>query len=381
MNKKVLLIGDINIIFTYEFILKILRRIDGIQVDIINFAPLSEKNTQRDEHLRSIGCNISYQPAYAHLKKIRLFHPILRVFEAKRYFVSRKYDVINIHFPGVDSWIIPHVIKPDTILVTSIYGSDFLRSSKRTNRVLKALFKRSKYITVASSFVKNEISIRFQKVFDDKIQIAKYGSIACEEMHYNLLDISRDESKQSFGIPTDRISIMCGYNGSEAQRHIDIIDECKKLPIKYKDKIHLLFHCSYGGNDSYIQRVRDHLASSGIPFTFLTEFMTGEKLSRLRKSADIFINVQPTDVLSASMIEELEAGAICIIGNWLKYPDLEEFGVSLETINSISDLSICLSDIIAKQDEYISKTIVNKGVWKILSWDKDFETWKRLICD
>lgn len=378
--KKILLIGDINIIFTYEFVVKILKRIDDCQIDILNFAPLSEKNRLRDEHLRDLGCHIFYQPRYLFLKRRRFFYPIIRILEAKRYYISRKYDIINIHFPGVDSWIVPHIINHKKKLVTSIYGSDFLRANNRTHKVLDKLFKRSDYITVASAYVKEEISKTHAGRYDDKIRIAKYGSIACEEMHYHLANISNVSSKKTFHIPEDKVVILCGYNASEAQRHIDIINECRKLPVDYQNKIHLLFHCSYGGNDKYINKLSDFLNGTGLSFTLCREYMQGERLSIFRKCADIFINVQPTDVLSASMIEEIEAGAICIVGDWLKYPDLDDIGAYTVKIHDITVLSSALLDIINNIDKYIQETSSkNRDVWKILSWDKDFEIWKDVL--
>ncbi|MBQ7171999.1 MAG: glycosyltransferase [Clostridia bacterium] len=377
---KVLIIGDINIIFTYEFIIRVLKRIDGIQADVLNFAPLQEKNRARDEHLRGLGCRIDYQPAYHILKKSRLLYPIIRIAEAGRYLKARKYDVVNVHFPGVDSWIVPHIIRGGTRLVTSIYGSDLLRASKRTFRVLKSLFKKSTFITAASRYVEKEISERTEGEFDSKIRIAKYGSTACEEMHRTLSEISREKSKATFGIPAEKISVLCGYNASEAQRHLEIIDECKKLPDEYRERIHLVFHCSYGGNAEYIRRLQRRLREANMPYTLTEEYMRGERLAQFRKAADIFVNIQPTDVLSASMIEELEAGAICIAGSWLNYPDLDEYGAKMVRIKDLSSLHKQLSDILSHLDQFRSEAEKNRGVWSILSWEKDFEKWKDMIC-
>ena len=377
---RVLIVGDVNIIFTYEFITKVLNRIEDVQVDILNFAPLQEKNRTRAEQLQSIGCQVFFQPRYKILRKIRFLHPVIRVLEAIRYLKARKYDVVDIHFPGVDSWIIPYVIKRKTRLVTSIYGSDLLRASKHTFRVLKLLFKRSDCITAASSFVENVISKKTAGEFDHKIRIAKYGSEACEDMHHRLSDLSRESCKKAFGIPAEKISILCGYNASEAQRHIDIINECGKLPEEYRSRIHLVFHCSYGGTEAYIRKIESSLLDTGMPYTLIREYLRGEKLAQLRKAADVFLNVQPTDVLSASMIEELEAGAVCMIGKWLHYPDLEEYGARMIGIDDLSRLHEQLPAVIDHFDQFQLDAEKNRGVWSILSWEKDFEKWKRIIC-
>ncbi len=377
---RVLIVGDINIIFTYEFIVRVLHRISGIQVDVLNFAPLQEKNRARDEHLRSIGCHLFYQPAYHTLRKRRLLHPILRVFETIRYLKARKYDVVNIHFPGVDSWIIPYIIKDESRLITSIYGSEVLRASKRTFCILKSIFKKSRYITVASSYVEKEISNRTAGVFDRKIRIAKYGSTACEEMHDYLLAISREKSKTALGLPDQKVVMLCGYNASEAQRHIDIINECIKLPDEYRRQLHLVFHCSYGGTTEYISKIESLLQESEMPYTLIREYLRGEKLAQLRKSADIFVNIQPTDVLSASMIEELEAGAICIVGKWLQYPDLDTYGARMFKIDKVSNLHEQIECVLKNLVPFRYEAEQNRGVWEILSWEKGFNNWKDIIC-
>ncbi len=80
-----------------------------------------------------------------------------------------------------------------------------------------------------------------------------------------------------------------------------------------------------------------------------------------RKSIDIFLNLQYTDVLSASMLEELEAGAIVIKGDWLNYPDLEKRNVWLCSIKDMNALTDEITAVVENYDGLSKKTACNSG--------------------
>ncbi len=376
---KLLLIGDIGIIFTYEYVTEIASKFPDCSIDILSFAPRKETNADREKSLAALGCNTYYQPQYKLFKKHRLLHVFIRLGEMMRYRICKNYDIINIHFPGVDSLSACRWASRNTRIITSLYGSDVLRASNRGLGIIEKLLARSDAINVASSFVKAQISEKFNTRFDEKIEIVRYGSTAAAYMSKAIAKSSKTECKKQFGFPEDKITVLCGYNGSRAQRHIEILKELHKLPDAAQKKIFLVLQCSYGFDAGYHKELSDALADLCLDGEIVTEFMQGENLAKFRNSIDIFLNLQKTDVLSATMIEELEAGAVVVKGDWLCYPDLEERSIYLRSISDMSELSGELNNIVSHYPEEIVKAKSNKGIWEILSWKEQYQKWENII--
>ena len=296
-----------------------------------------------------------------------------------RYRVCRKYDVINIHFPGVDSWAACLHASKNARIVTSIYGSDLLRASGRGLKILKKVLFKSDAVTVGSDYVLERTSKVCDRKIDYKLRKIRYGANAAAAMHEFIEKYTRNECKEAFSFPTDKISVLCGYNGSRAQRHLEIIDLMKRLPGETLSKLFFVFQCSYGFDEDYAKELEKALAESGLDGVIVTDFMRGETLAKFRKAMDIFLNLQPTDAFSATMVEELESGAIVVKGDWLCYPDLDEVGVYIRSISDMGNLPEEIVDIVENLDAEKEKTNKNKGVWELLSWEALYDKWKSVI--
>ena len=381
---KLLVVGDIGIVFTYEYILHVASKLPDVHVDVLNFSPRTPKHVEREKELSRIGCAIFYQPKYARLRSHKFLHPLMRLGEAIRYRICKSYDVVHLHYLGVDSWIIPRYTKKGKRVIASIYGSDLLRAGKTMQSVLIKVFARADTITVASRYVQNALSERFQKAFDSKVALVRYGSEAAAYMHQNLDKYAREDCKRGNGLPLDKTIVLCGYNGSPAQRHLEMIRQFKALPAAYKNRLYLLFQCSYGSSEGHLRAIGKELDTCGIDGRIVTQYMRGEDLAKFRNSVDVFLNLQPTDVLSATMIEELEAGAIVVKGDWLAYPDLDERGIYMLSIRQMEELPQIIQYILDNADACRAKAKNNRGIWKILSWQEEYPKWESVIvgqCD
>lgn len=376
---KVLIIGDLRIIFTYEYITQILYRMPDVEVDVLNFNYPTHLSLERSKEIIKHGGKVFFQPQYRIVRSFRFLWPLIRIREAYRYRIVKKYDLIHIHYVGSDSWVVPRYLNSMQRLVVSIYGSDLLQTGKKMNPVFRNLFQRANAITVATKIVEKKLSDRFSGKYDKKVIRARYGSLAAEVIGKCVRSYTREESKQAFKLPINKKVILCGYNASPIQRHQEIVSVLSKMSQSVKDQIYLLFHCSYGGSPDYIDKIRSALIESKIDGKIVVDFLQGEQLAIFRKSVDIFLNLQYTDVLSASMIEELEAGAIVIKGDWLSYPDLEKKGVWLCSIPEMASLAEQISIILNDFDTVSNKASQNIGVTDLLTWEKEFPHWSLAV--
>lgn len=376
---RILVIGDLRINFTYEYITQVLYRFSDAEVDVLNFDSSNSLSTERAKEIIKNGGTVFFQPGYDFLKKHRILWPFIRIREAYRYRIVKKYDVVHIHYIGTDSWVIPHYLKDSQRLVVSIYGSDLLKAKKKKDYIFHKLFNRANTITVATGFVETVLSNRFSQKYDNKVICARYGAIASEYVGKYIHRYSSEECRDAYKIPKDKKTILCGYNASPAQRHTEIISLLSRLPQSTKEQIYLLFHCSYGGSPDYITKISESLDKSGICGKIVVDFLQGEQLAMFRKTADIFLNLQPTDVLSASMIEELEAGAIVVKGDWLSYPDLENRKIWMYSIPKMDNLTGKIENIIQNFESVKKKTSANKGITELLSWSDSFPYWREAV--
>lgn len=95
--------------------------------------------------------------------------------------------------------------------------------------------------------------------------------------------------------------------------------------------------------------------------------------------SDIMIHVQRTDQLSSTMLEEMYAGSVVIAGSWLPYQHLREKGIYFLEVNTVSDVTPLLENVVEHLDEYRDKCALNSTlVYANSSWDILSEKWYAL---
>ena len=87
---KLLIVGDIGIIFTFEYVTEIASKFPDCSIDILSFSPRKEANAQREKDLAALGCRIFYPPRYTLFKKHKLLYPFIRLAEMVRYHLEEK---------------------------------------------------------------------------------------------------------------------------------------------------------------------------------------------------------------------------------------------------------------------------------------------------
>jgi hypothetical protein len=99
----------------------------------------------------------------------------------------------------------------------------------------------------------------------------------------------------------------------------------------------------------------------------------------LRSVTDVFIQVQRTDQLSASMLEHLYAGSVVITGGWLPYGQLTQRGIRFWTTPSIEQLT---SELIACLDQLPERRAAVEAnrdlVRRLASWSVTAPRWSAL---
>jgi hypothetical protein len=133
----------------------------------------------------------------------------------------------------------------------------------------------------------------------------------------------------------------------------------------------------YGIQKKYLNHIESLLKQVGIPYCFFSKHLSNEENATLRVVTDIAINIQITDLLSASLQEHLYAGNILLAGEWLPYQIFDEhsiFYIKISYQNMLEKLSYCIDnlDMLKEKTKANHDKIKNLSSWKTVtpSWVK-----------
>ena len=370
---NILIIGSLESVFLYEYLLEVVDSNNAISV--LSLSNESNISNEWKAKLKDTGIKVIYPTKHTaifkFIKKSKL------IYNCFRYCLVRKYDLI--HFFGVpkNAFVSRLFLRCNTRVIVSYLGSDLLRAKPLQLYVQKPLLSRAEKISLATDYLCDYFNDHYSQKYSEKICIVKYGKADAQEFASLIQSNNRDYCKQAFGITHDKIVVFCGYNGSFNQRHLEIIKALNCLPGVVKTKMVLYFHFGYMYDPNYEAAVQNSLNDSGLIGIIDKNYYSGTKLSQLRCIADIMLNLQDTDALSASMIEFMEARAVVIKGDWLSYPDLDEY--YLLSVPSIDSVASLVEDIFHNYLYYYEKTSSNSGiVQNLLSWDIHKDSWRKL---
>ena len=379
-KKEILIIGNINTIFTYEYILEILNDNCKYNVTIATFVDsYAEIKPERKEYCDKHNIRIIKLGKFISKRDIAKAIPkLIKRFWSMR--ICRNYDVVQFLFVNsFESLASVFWIRHTTRFITSFYGSDLLRAKKIELFILKYTLRRADCITLGSSNMIEAFNKIYGNTFSSKCIKADLGSKNAEILVSTIDSLDRGKCKKAFGIPENKISVFCGYNGRREHRHLEIMKLLSNLDTTIKNSICLVFHCGYELSDEYAELIESTAKTVGIEYRIIREFLVGEKLAMIRKSADVMMNLQITDALSNSMMENIYAGAIVIKGDWLKYPDLDDNGVFLVSLHQMEELPVTLTDIVLNQRKYLELSQNNCQVSKLMMWSTYKDRWIRAV--
>lgn len=373
-QESILVIGDIDSIWVRDFIHFVLLPL-GYKVSVVK-----EENCKckfEDFYLKN-NVNIIDN---SKKNKLLLRLPIIRRFYLKnifKYRCKKKFTkVFTIYTTAMSLILAKTVVCTEGEIFSVFIGSDLLRTNRRAVCLLKQQLEGSNIIPVCVSENVKERLVEIQKKFE-KCKIIDFGNAQLPQID-TALEKGKIYNKQHWKLDPNKFSVGIGYNGLTSQQHIRVIQALGKLEPKEKDKIVIFLQLMYGCNDEYIRKIKDAIIESGIECVYVTKFLEPDEIASLRVATDIFLNVQTTDALSASLLEHIYAGSVVICGKWLEYPKLREWKITLDEVEKIDDIPNALEKIIqfSKVGEEVGD---NKDILrKYASWDKCMMRWKEVI--
>jgi len=293
-----------------------------------------------------------------------------------------RFDIAQLQFVNISGSIYLYLLRKQfTKIILTFWGSDILQLNKKDKFIQRFVLPTADYITLFTEEMIRKFRHEYGIRYDSKI----YKVNTIDGVLPNIKNIYLTEgvlnAKSYFALPVDKIVIMCGYNGSQAQQQDELIKLISTMNISIKRKVHIIMPFMYGcTNKKYIDEVRLSLKNSDITYTIIENYLNYNDMARLSIATDIYIHVRFTDALSTSMQEQLYAGSVMIRGSWLKYHELDDADLPIYKIDHLNEIPGVLTEITTHLSN-IKREPLSQFIWDMSSGvesrRQSFQIWNK----
>lgn len=369
-SKKILLVGNPNSVFIKELSSRLKKANQNLDIDILSFVPCDGADFFYD---KNIGLKII--KACSHTTRLhRILGKAVFLRSVKTFLGKSRYDMVNIHFAkpflGVLAGDFRYAAKKK--LIISFWGSDFYRVSGIERWLQKRLLRLADVVTATNEDTLADMKKIFQPRSVQRWEVVRFGLAPLDEIRRNG-EYPRSYHRSKLKLPTEGTMVVCGYNGDEAQNHLGIVDAVAAEREKLPEDVFFVFPIAYNVTEKYRVAMEKALADSGLRYYLLDDFLDPTGIAHLRLATDIMIQVQRTDQFSGSMQEHLFAGNMVITGDWLPYKTLEDQGLKLVKVSSVSEVGKTLLSCLNKLDQWRAENL--DSIWALSSWDSNIQKW------
>lgn len=328
-------------------------------------------------------------PIYTYSERAR--NPIIRTWFGKAFFlfsfvklIFRRYDIINIHF--AKPWLfyaIPCLRRMTKNVVITPWGSDVLRlEGEKNKKKLQKVYESAHFVTVSSGSKLGKAIIEKFACDPSKFHPLKFGMDFVDYLKEVKPNKTTEQAKDRFGL-LGKYVITCGYSTARSHQHKMIIEAVFSIKQYLPDNIVLLFPFTYGwGGNDYVQSIKDKCTELGLKAVFVETFLSDADLYLLRKSTDMFVNVQTTDAEAASVMQYILCKKKIVSGTWLKYTAMEKYSpLFYFPVHDLKELGSVILDAFNAEEIHVSQGLIDyimaRG-WKqvIVKWNEFFMSLK-----
>lgn len=369
---KILIIGNRRHQLLYSLLKEIKKEYDDNYLIIDVFSQETSDDKYETDALYDSIFTLS-MPKF--ISKNRILRGIYKQYLFRRQLSKLgHYDFVHIHY--IEDILIRDaqyfVKKLKSKLIVSIWGSDFLRASDSKKQQMLPILKFASKITIANSVAKESfLEYYSESIPNTKVILCRFFIEPLTVLKKVIEKSTKTDSKLSFGF-SKKIVIAIGYNASKMQQHLEILRaiESNVDLDNFKEDIEFVLPLTYPKSIAYINEVENCIKNSKFKYRLLTNFMSDEEVSYLRIASDVMIQLQTTDMLSASMLEYMYAKNIVITGSWLPYRDLRNWGLVYEEVEEVKSIGKKLNEVLLNYDVLMSKTDGNSSILE-LNYNRD----------
>lgn len=263
--------------------------------------------------------------------------------------------------------------------IYSYWGSDILDQSKLTLWLREKCFSFANVITVTVKNMKHEFEKIHGTKYHDKLVISRFATDGISCIHSLKDRVTRAECREEYQIPAGKICITCGYNAFPAQRQDECLEILNELSSENKKKIFVIIPMQYGRESAeYIANVKRVAQSCDFETLILEKYVPFEQSVKLAISTDIYLHMRATDAFSNALKEHVYAKSYVIKGIWLKYPELDDMGAQVLSVNDLMDLRYEL-DVLLEDFKPLEKIELFAPMYDLYSTEAICAQWRSVI--
>lgn len=378
---KFLVIGDSSSMHIYNYVKTVLLP-GGHQVNLLTLSTQPVRKSYM-QFYRENGVSVYSlaERGYKGLNKTSLPYRILNLWRKTRLMKSvPQVDVCHIHSVYKTSLML--VLKNRSKfknLILSYWGSDICDTSEAVLDLREKCFQFADAITVTVEQTLNDFRQIHGNKYDDKLSICRFATDGLNCIKSIADNSSRDDCREAYNVPKGKIVVTCGYSATPEQHQDKILEELVKLPKELREKIFAVVPMQYGrNNQQYINRVEELCAGADFDCLILRDFVPFEMSAKLAVITDIYLHMRDTDAFSNALKEHVFAGSEIIMGEWLRYIELEKMGADFVSVASFEEMRESLK---AKLVSYELKSEINTfmPIYDLYSTENIVKQWNKII--
>lgn len=378
---KYLVIGDANSMHIYNFVKTVLLP-KRFEVHLLTLSILPIRREYREfYHEKKVVVHAVEEKGYKNVDKKDRLHRLLNLWRKLRLMA----DV-----PYVDICHVQSVYKTSLImvlgnrrkygkLILSYWGGDIEDRSPSLIKLREKCFRLADAITVTVEQTYREFQEIYGEQFNSKLRICRFATDGLSCIHLLAGQMTRQQCRDNYAIPADKIVITCGYSAYAAQHQDQCLEIIDTLDEDIKKRLVVMVPMQYGRFDmSYIERVKFIAERSNLDVRILEEFVPFEKSVQLAISTDIYLHLRDTDAFSNALKEHVYSSSSIIKGDWLHYPELTDMGAEMRSIVSFDELKQALNEVISQVQ--ISEEIkLFDPIYRLYSTEAIVEQWSNVV--
>lgn len=358
---KVLIIGDCNSIHIVNFMRVVLKRLDKLEITLFDMNAQGITNKEAYEYYQKNNIKIVINNGLVQIVKSNLIRkiPKLRVL-VHLMLLNRKiselgdFDYCLIHFVDViKAKIVVRNKNKYRNIIPVFWGSDLLRNKKIESSYFRKLFQLSYKIVFNTENMKRNFKNVYKKEFDSKVEVIKFPTMSFGKIKHLQKASNLESVKKSLALPKDKLIVICGHSGTKEEQYEKLIDSISMCSEYVKKKCYFVFLMTYGRSDlkDYQNDIKGLINKNNINGIVLSNYTEHDEILKLFICSNIYISTITTDAFSGVMQENLYSGAMLIYGKWLKYYEIENSDIVAQSVQTISDVTHSLQDVVMNYDK------------------------------
>ena len=378
---KYLVIGDSNSMHIFNFVKTFLIP-RGYEIHLLTLSTQRVREEYRQFYKENnITLHSVAEKGYKGLDKTDRVHRLLNLWRKTRLMKEiPQVDVCHVHsvYKTSLAMLLQNKNKFKK-LILSYWGSDIRDKSEAVLELREKCFDIADAITVTVEQTLNDFREIHGNKYDDKLSICRFATDGLNCIKGLSESITREDCRRAYNVPEGKVVVTCGYSATSEQHQEQILEELQKMPKELRSRIFAIVPMQYGPkDDAYFARVEAAKNNADFPCIILKDYVPFDVSVQLAMATDIYLHMRDTDAFSNALKEHVFAGSEIIMGNWLRYIELEKMGADFVGVDSFDEMRNVLQE---KLNSYELKDNINlfNPIYELYSTESVVGQWGKVV--